>query len=65
MLEQAPRPQTKKQSCRVLGLVGYYSRFVPNLATVISPLTDYLQGGQPNVLRWDEAGIKALETLRY
>jgi len=43
-----PRPQTKKQVRVFLGLTGYYRRFIPNYASVASPLTGgyYFQDGR-------------------
>lgn len=63
-LETAPRPTTKKQLQRFLGLVGYYSRFVPNFATISSLLTDLLKGRHPYTLRWDENSVRTFECLR-
>ena len=33
-IQQAPRPQTKKKVRSFLGLVGFYSKFIPNYSTV-------------------------------
>ena len=37
-----PRPETKKQLIRFLGMAGYYSKFCPNLSAVAEPLTELL-----------------------
>ncbi|GFU84662.1 hypothetical protein TNCV_5109191 [Trichonephila clavipes] len=39
-----PRPTTKTQVRSFLGLVGYYSLYIPNYRTIASPLTDALKG---------------------
>ena len=36
-------PKDKKELQRVIGLVNYLGRFVENLSTIISPLTDLLK----------------------
>ena len=35
-----PRPRTKKEVRRFMGLAGYYRQFVPNFSDLASPLTD-------------------------
>ena len=37
-----PRPESKKQQMRFLGMAGYYQIFCPNFATVAEPLTQLL-----------------------
>ncbi|GFX17082.1 hypothetical protein TNCV_4266081 [Trichonephila clavipes] len=39
-----PRPTTKTHVRSFLGLVGYYSHYIPNYSTIASPLTDALKG---------------------
>ncbi|XP_054841809.1 uncharacterized protein LOC129333892 [Eublepharis macularius] len=63
-LEACPRPGTKKQLRGFLGLVGYYSKFIPQYASRASPLTDYLRKDQPNRVQWTPQGQRAFEDLK-
>ncbi|PIK62997.1 hypothetical protein BSL78_00004 [Apostichopus japonicus] len=47
-----------------MGLVGYYSRFIPNCAAIARPLTDLTKGGKPNVVEWGPAQEAAFSTLK-
>ena len=38
-----PAPRTKRQLMRILGMCGFYRRFVPNFAAVTAPLTNLLK----------------------
>ena len=40
---QAPEPENVQQLRSFLGLVNYYSKFVPNLATTVHPLSQLLK----------------------
>ena len=42
-IQKAPKPGNKKQLRSFLRLVQYYSRFIPNLATLLSPLNRLLR----------------------
>ncbi|XP_031571846.1 uncharacterized protein K02A2.6-like [Actinia tenebrosa] len=42
---KAPRPKDVKEVRSFLGLVNYYNKFLPNLATVIQPLNQLLEQG--------------------
>ena len=46
------RPLTKRQVRALLGLTGYYRKFIPNLSAISSPLSDLTKKGQPNKVRW-------------
>jgi len=37
---EMPRPNTKKQVSSLLGLINFYRQYIPDCATLISPLTD-------------------------
>ncbi|GFU14810.1 retrovirus-related Pol polyprotein from transposon 297 [Trichonephila clavipes] len=60
-----PRPTTKTQVRSFLGLVGYYSHYIPNYSTIASPLTDALKGKiKKEKITWDEKCGKAFEELK-
>ena len=49
---QAPSPRNVQELWSFLGLVNYYSKFIPNLATVLHPLNQLLR--QNCRWRWDQ-----------
>ncbi|GFX76395.1 retrovirus-related Pol polyprotein from transposon 297 [Trichonephila clavipes] len=60
-----PRPTTKTQVRSFLGLVGYYSHYIPNYSTIASPLTDALKGKiKKEKITWNEKCGKAFEELK-
>uniref|UniRef100_A0A803JIM9 Gypsy retrotransposon integrase-like protein 1 n=1 Tax=Xenopus tropicalis TaxID=8364 RepID=A0A803JIM9_XENTR len=66
-IQNWPRPSTKKQVRTFLGLTSYYRRFIPDFATIASPLTDLTKAKAPVVVRWsteaEEAFVKLKEAL--
>ena len=46
-VKKAPRPQNVQELRSFLGLVHYYGRFLPNLATLLHPLNVLLQNDSP------------------
>ncbi|GFU81018.1 retrovirus-related Pol polyprotein from transposon 297 [Trichonephila clavipes] len=60
-----PRPTTKTHVRSFLGLVGYYSHYIPNYSTIASPLTDALKGKiKKEKITWDEKCGEAFEELK-
>ncbi|GFR91454.1 polyprotein [Elysia marginata] len=58
------QPTTKKEVKRVLGLLEYYRRFVPNYSQIAQPLTDLTRKAQPNKVKWTEECQNSLERLK-
>ncbi|XP_071099126.1 uncharacterized protein [Haliotis cracherodii] len=58
------RPQTKKQVRALLGLTGYYRKFIPNDAAIAVPLTDLTKKGKSNKVVWTESQELAFTTLK-
>ena len=52
-IREFPIPTTKKQLRSFLGLINFYSKFVPNLSTHLAPLTDLLSKFCPDKLVWN------------
>ncbi|XP_041356959.1 uncharacterized protein LOC121374100 [Gigantopelta aegis] len=63
-IKEAKQPETKKQVKSFLGLVGFYRKFIPNFASIATPLTDLTRKGQPNKIVWEQAQENAFHTLK-
>ena len=61
---QAPRPCNKKQLLALLGLVGFYRRFIPNFAAIAAPRIDATRKGAPNDIEWGDAPSRAFQELK-
>ena len=59
---QAPPPANVTQVRSFLGLVTYYQRFIPDMATVLSPLTELLQNGKE--FHWSRECERAFEKVK-
>ncbi|MEE4247260.1 MAG: RNase H-like domain-containing protein, partial [Kangiellaceae bacterium] len=55
----APVPQNQTQLRSYLGLINYYAKFLPNLASVVAPLHRLLE--KSKTWNWDPAQQKAFE----
>ena len=61
-LLQTVRPQNRRDVMQFLGLVTYYSRFVPNASTLTAPLRQLLSKNHP--FKWSDACEKAFLKLK-
>ena len=61
-IDKAPQPRSVQQLRSYLGLLNYYRKFLPNLASLVKPLNDLLHKGQKWV--WTPDCTKAFKTLK-
>ena len=61
-IEQAPMPKNVQQLRSFLGLLNYYRKFLPNLASIVQPLTDLLQKDQK--WSWPEECSQAVNAAK-
>ena len=47
-------PKSKKQVRGIIDLVNFYTKFVPNITDVLSPLHELTRKGQPEKVTWGE-----------
>ncbi|GBM62092.1 Retrovirus-related Pol polyprotein from transposon 297, partial [Araneus ventricosus] len=64
-IQAFPTPKTKTQVRAFLGLVGYYSRYIPLYSVIAAPLTDTLKGkAKRGDIDWTEACEEAFQELK-
>ena len=59
---QAPAPENVHELRAFLGLLHYYGKFIPDLATLLHPLNKLLKRGEPWV--WSESCKVAFQTAK-
>jgi hypothetical protein len=59
-----PVPKSKKQVRSLLGLIGYYRRYIPNFASITAPLTDLTRCPEKRVIKWNQECQQALERIQ-
>ena len=57
-----PRPKNCKNIKQLLGLAGYYRRFVPNFASIVKPLTTLLKKSID--FQWDQAQEESFNEIK-
>lgn len=63
-IRDCPRPRTKKEVRSFLGLAGWYRRFVPQFATIATPLTALTTKDQRNPVIWTKQCETAFQSLK-
>lgn len=58
------RPVTQKDVRSFLGMVGYYRRFIPNLAQIAKPLHDATRKSAPRLVDWTKEREEAFHLIR-
>lgn len=61
-IRQIETPTNLTELRRFIGMVNYLGRFIPDLASVISPMTDLLKSG--NAWLWDQAQANAFSRVK-
>ena len=61
-VQQAPTPKNVTELKAFLGLLNYYGKFMPNLATTLKPLYNLLQ--ESTKWRWNDKEKKAFEASK-
>lgn len=57
-----PRPKTVREVRRLMGLMGFYQKFIPRYSHLTAPITDLLKKSKK--FKWSEAAEEALEQLK-
>lgn len=67
-IKEYPRPTTLKGLQRFLGMINYYHRFVPNLASLLAPLHDVvtalLNSKSKNITDWSTQCEKSFQNIK-
>ena len=58
------RPETKTKVKSFLGLTGYCRKFVPQYATILTPLGNLLKKGKCEMVEWTPECEQAFQTLK-
>ena len=60
-----PIPKTKTDIRKILGTIGYYSRYIRNYSTLVEPLTRALKGkNKKEAIEWTEEMGEAFEAIK-
>lgn len=58
------RPTTVKELKRLIGLIGWYRRFIENAAGILAPLTEMTKGDKKRKIEWTEEAERAFEQIK-
>ena len=61
-IKRMPPPEDKKGIERLLGIVNYLAKFVPNMSTITKPIRELLRGDVE--FQWGESQEKAFQEVK-
>ena len=64
-VKEAEVPKTKKQLRSLLGLTGYYRKFIPNYSDKARVLTELTKDRSPEILRWEDKHQESLDLFKH
>ncbi|GBN67892.1 Retrovirus-related Pol polyprotein from transposon 297 [Araneus ventricosus] len=60
-----PAPKTRTEIRRLIGMIGYYSRYIKDYAKIVEPLTNALRGkNKREQITWTPECQKAFDTIK-
>lgn len=59
-----PPPKNVRGVRRLIGMVGWYRRFIPDFATILGPITELTKKVNANKFKWTEAADDAFNKLK-
>ena len=63
-VKNAEIPRNKTQVRSLLGLVGYYRKFIDNFASLTAPLSDLTKNGKPDIVQWNDDLQERFEEIK-
>lgn len=57
-----PAPRSVKDVRRLMGLAGWYRRFIPNFSTIMAPLSELTKKGRK--FQWNDEAEKAMQQVK-
>lgn len=63
-IENYPAPKTVKDVRRLIGLTGWYRRFIPNFATITAPITNLVKKKSCTKIEWTSEAQDALDQIK-
>ena len=63
-VQNFPIPVEKRDVRAFLGITGYYRNFIPQYATIATPLTDITRKSEPNIVKWTPSCDIAFKKLK-
>ncbi|XP_014912289.1 uncharacterized protein LOC106962397 [Poecilia latipinna] len=63
-IQSCPLPQTRTQLKYLLGMSGWYHKFIPNFSARAAVLTDMTSPKRPNQLQWSEEAERAFKDIQ-